>query len=106
MHRPVPPPEELERYIGPPLAQSFQNILGTTDDATIRFAIETYRERFASIGMFENRVYPGIQDALGVLRERALELYLLTSKPEVYASRIVQHFGLSSCFARVYGPDL
>lgn len=72
----------------------------------IRAAIEAYRERFATVGIFENRVYPAIPAALAALRSLEFTRYLVTSKPTVYAERIANHFGLDGYFARVYGPRL
>jgi len=106
LKRSVPPPEELQRFIGPPLAQTFQTILGTTDEALVRSAIASYRERFTSIGIFENQLYPDIPAALALLTQRAFTIHLLTSKPKIFALRILDHFGLSASFASVYGPEL
>ena len=102
----TPPHHDLERFIGPPLARSFEILLGTTDEGLISAAIEAYRHRFGSIGIFENRVYPGVPSALAELTNRAFTLYLVTSKPTVFARRILDLFGLSPYFARVYGPEL
>src|SRR2546428_618254 len=96
LKRPATPPEHLQRFIGPPLAQTFQTILGTTDEALIRSAIAAYRERFTSIGILENQLYPDIPAALALLTQRGFTLYLLTSKPKIFASRIVDQFGLSA----------
>jgi phosphoglycolate phosphatase len=106
LNRPVPALESLAGFIGPPLAQTFRTLLATTDDALIRSAVHAYRERFASTGIFENRVYPGIPTALEALASRGFQLYLVTSKPAVYAQRIVEHFALAKYFATIYGPAL
>jgi phosphoglycolate phosphatase len=84
----------------------FEALLGTTDDAVVRSAIDAYRDRFTSTGILENRVYPEVPAALAELTERGFMLYLLTSKPHVFATRIVDHFRLSAYFARIYGPEL
>lgn len=106
LNRAVPTPESLERFIGPPLAKVFESLLATTDQAMIRSAIEAYRERFAAVGIFENRVYSEIPSALDRLTHRGFVLCLVTSKPAVFAERIVEHFGLARHFARIYGPAL
>jgi phosphoglycolate phosphatase len=100
------PAEQLCRFIGPPLHDSFQEILATHDPETLRVAIGHYRDRFSSQGIFENRVYPAIPDALAELQQAGFRLWVVTSKPEVYADRIVDHFGLRSYFADVYGAEL
>src|SRR5262245_38695970 len=58
---------ELRRFIGPPLRESFREILATQDAQLVETAVEHYRERFSTRGMFENEVYPGIPKALAEL---------------------------------------
>jgi phosphoglycolate phosphatase len=106
LDRPVPPDRDLERFIGPPLARTFELLLDTTDAALVGSAIEAYRARFTSTGIFENRVYREIPGALAQLATRGVTLCLVTSKPTVFARRVLDHFRLSPYFARVHGPDL
>jgi phosphoglycolate phosphatase len=101
-----PPDDEIARLIGPPTQDAFAQLLGTTDRAAIERAVQVYRERFASVGMFDNSVYPGVIDGLGALRARGFDMWVVTSKPQVYAGTIVEHFGLRGFFRRVYGPEL
>jgi phosphoglycolate phosphatase len=56
--------------------------------------------------MFENAVYEGIPEALQALSARGARLFVATSKPRVYAERILDHFGLSTYFETVYGSEL
>jgi len=104
--QPAPPPEDLRSCIGPPLKQSFLTLLETTDDRLAETAIAHYRERFGTVGLFENQVYPGIDQALTKLRHRGHRLFVATSKPTVFATKIVEHFGLSSHFHVIYGSEL
>jgi phosphoglycolate phosphatase len=103
---PTPFAVELQRYIGPPLREAFADLLKTRDPAVIEDAVRFYRERFSTVGIFENAVYPGVEQSLEQLRTGGFALSVVTSKPEVYASRIVDHFGLRRFFARVYGAEL
>ncbi len=103
---PSPDASALERFIGPPLAESFRVLLGTSDEAQIRAAIAAYRVRFSEQGIFENRLYPDVPRGLSSLRALAHNLWVVTSKPGVYARRIVEHFGLSPHFHAVYGSEL
>ncbi len=103
--RAAPPRASLTRYIGPPLLDSFRELLGSQCDA--ERALAHYRERFARVGMFENRVYTDIVDALSALGEQhAQAMYIVTSKPTVYARDIVAHFNLDRFFRQVYGSGL
>lgn len=104
LDRAVPSEDELTRCIGPPLRASFKKLLGTDDLADT--ALSLYRERFGDIGIFENEVYPGIERTLSVLAESGRRLLVATSKPVVYAERIIQHFKLAGYFERVFGSEL
>ena len=104
----VEPPDEatLRRCVGPPLRVSFAALLRTDDAEAIEQAIALYRERFADRGWRENVVYDGIHDALAALAADGRAMYLCTSKPEVYARRIVALFGFAEHLRGVYGADL
>jgi len=102
--QPVPTEDDLIWYIGPPLHASLKKLLGT--DALADRALLLYRERFADIGLFENEVYAGIQATLSALAAPGRRIFIATSKPAVYADRIVDHFGLRRHFEHVFGSEL
>jgi phosphoglycolate phosphatase len=100
----APAEDELTWCIGPPLRASLKKLLGT--DAMAEKALSLYRERFADIGIFENEIYPGVEDILAVLARSGRRLFVATSKPSVYAERIIDHFKLKVYFERVFGSEL
>jgi phosphoglycolate phosphatase len=101
----VPPPAaELTWIIGPPLRRSFAEILGATGDPAQALGI--YRGRYSAEGLFEAVVYDGVAEALAKLRAAGTRLFLCTSKPAVYAERILRHFDLRPHFESVYGAEL
>ncbi|MGX4804238.1 HAD family hydrolase [Bradyrhizobium guangdongense] len=100
----VPSEDELTWCIGPPLHASLQKLTGSSDLADR--ALLLYRERFSDIGLFENEAYTGIVDTLATLAATNQRMFVATSKPAVYATRIVDHFGLKSYFERVFGSEL
>lgn len=102
----APEADALEWCIGPPLARSFARLLESEDPARIHQALLLYRERFAEVGLYENRVYDGIPEMLHSLRERGFRLFLATSKPRVFAERILAHFGLHAYFTEAFGSEL
>jgi phosphoglycolate phosphatase len=102
---PYPTDGELERYIGPPLHASFEVLFGVASPKIAK-AIALYRERFSSIGMLENKIYPGIPAALRGLKELGATLFVATSKPTVFAEKIVDHFGLAGDIHAVFGSEL
>ena len=94
----------LKKWIGPPLLASFAEALG--DVGLAQQALQLYRQRFATVGLYENRVIPGIRQLLESLVRGGVRCYLASSKPGVYASRIVEHFELDQWLCDVYGSEL
>jgi phosphoglycolate phosphatase len=101
-----PPLDELVFAIGPPLRASLAQLLGTDARDTVERALAHYRERFADVGLFENEPYEGIAATLQSLAASGAMLVVATSKPHVYARRIVDHFALGAHFAEVHGCEL
>jgi len=103
---PVPTEADLTRLIGPPLQESFRYVLGPSKAHLVPDAIALYRERFGTIGMFENAVYPGIPEGLAALARAGWRLFVVTSKPTAFARPILQHFDLVHHFSGIYGSEL
>ena len=95
----------LERFIGPPLKQSFIDFYDF-DATQAQTAVDDYRVRFGRVGMFENMLYDGIVELLRALKGSGRQLFVATSKPWFYARQIVTHFNLDSYFCSVYGSEL
>ena len=104
--RPVPAVSELLQYIGPPLRKSFSCLLGSDDSEVVEPALDCYRQRYSTVGIFELAVYPGIPSLLEALHADGFALYIVTSKPTVYARRIADRFGWTKYFEEIYGPEL
>jgi phosphoglycolate phosphatase len=102
----IPPWEQLTWCIGPPLKASFERLLNTSDQAMLDLALTHYRKRFSEKGLFENALYPGVVSALNELRTAGFKLFLATSKPRVFARRILDHFKITPYFHMVYGSEL
>jgi phosphoglycolate phosphatase len=106
LDRPAPDAAALRTCVGPPLRGSFARLLGTTEPALIERAVAHYRERYAEVGWRENVAYDGVGEALAALHARGARMFLCTSKPTVFATRIVRHFGFDAHLHGVYGADL
>lgn len=96
---------ELYKFIGPPLVDSFMKYYGF-DEAEALQAVEYYREYFRDTGIFENKVYDGVEDMLRRLHADGKRVVLATSKPEEFAVRILQHFDLKKYFTVVAGASM
>ncbi len=97
--------DRLTCFIGPPLVDSFMEFYGF-DREKARQAQAKYRERFAEKGIFENRVLPGIPELLRRLAGAGRVLALATSKPEVFAEKILERYGLAAYFTQTVGSGL
>ena len=96
---------KLYRFIGPPLADSFREFYGFSADEAKK-GIRFYREYYSKKGIFENKLYPGIEDMLKRMKADGKMLVLATSKPEFFASRILEYFHLDSYFTFVAGATM
>lgn len=96
---------ELYKFIGPPLKDSFMKYYGFSEDEAVK-AIECYREYFRDTGIFENKVYEGIEDMLRSIHASGRKVVLATSKPEEFALRILEHFDLKKYFDVVAGASM
>ena len=101
----IPETAILQKFIGPPLWESYVKYFGM-DKKTAEEAVEHYREYFRPKGIFENKLYDGIPELLKSLNEAGAHVCLATSKPEVFARRILEHFGITKYFSSVQGSAL
>jgi len=103
---PCPPVQELTSYIGPPLREVFCAVCESSDEVLIEHAVEVFRERFSTIGLFENTPYPQVSRMLEHLSSESFNLFVATSKPQIYAEKILCHFSLADHFIEIHGNDL
>ena len=103
----IAPPErkELLKFIGPPLAQSFEKYFNLSKDQSLR-AVDIYREYFAPKGLFENTLFDGVHEMLKSLKKDGKKIVLATSKPTVFANKILKHFNLYDFFDLTVGSNL
>ena len=101
----MPSYEKLCTFIGPPLVATFQNEFGFDDEKSME-GVKKYREYFAQKGIFENKVYDGIEALLAHLRLKGKHLLVATSKPEEYSVKILEHFGLTKYFDFICGSNM
>jgi phosphoglycolate phosphatase len=102
---PVPPPQELRRWIGPALRISFAPLL--RDMEQVELAVNYYRERFDAHGWLEHEVYPGIPELIETLHAQGHRLAVVTAKNEPHARRILEHLPFGHRFVEIVGasPD-
>lgn len=97
--------DTLEKFIGPPLSDSFQEFYGFDREKSLE-AVEKYREYFKDRGIFENELYSGMEQLLKNVTEHGGKLVLATSKPKIFAKRILEYFHIAEYFTFAAGSTL
>ncbi len=95
----------LYPFIGPPLYASFMKYYGFSKEQALE-AVNRYREYYSVKGVFECTLYSGAQELLKSLHKAGKKLILATSKPEVFAKQILEHFQIDKYFYLVSGATL
>ncbi len=95
----------LNAFIGPPLKASFMDLYGFSEDDAVK-AISFYREYYTDKGIFRGVLYKDIPKLLAYIKAHDKKSVLATSKPEVFARRIIEHFELNSYFEYIAGASL
>lgn len=97
--------DNLEPFIGPPLEVSFRDFYHLSE-ADAKKAVGYYREYFSVTGIYENMIYPGIENLLKTLKDKGHRLFVATSKPTLFAEKILKYFKIERYFDGVYGSNL
>ena len=95
----------LKKFIGPPLLDSFKKYFGFSDKKS-ELALKLYRDYYVPIGLYQNRIYDGIEELLQKLNVKGYDVLLATSKPELQAKQVIEHFGLTKYFSFIAGVPL
>lgn len=101
----IPPREELYFFVGPPLNESFERYCNFSREESFA-AVEVYREYYRERGMYENAIYPGMRALFSALKAQGRQVWLATSKPEVFAEKIAVRFGFAEFLDGVVGSLL
>lgn len=100
-----PDTEKLKAFIGPPLSDSFMKYYGFSAGQAGR-AVEVYRERYQETGIYECRLYPGVEECIRALKGQGIKVGMASSKPEISCRRILEHFGILEFFDDVAGATM
>ena len=100
-----PDRDKLISFIGPPLKTSFMGIYSMNEEDADE-AVRRYRERFSTVGMYENKVFSGVHELLSALKAKGKKLGIATSKPIEFTEKILCHFKLDEYFDEVVGARL
>ena len=98
-------PSELTAFVGPPPMELFTEKYGLSNEQAA-VAMSVFRKRFAEKGILENAPYPGVKELLHDLKKAEKKVCLATSKPRIYAQRILETDGLAEYFDIIMGSEL
>lgn len=102
------PEEDLDKlmvFVGPPLLEQFMKYASLTEEEA-RQAVVYYRERYATIGIFENQPYPGVVEMLAQLKAKGYRLGVSSSKPEHFVLQVLEHFNMKEYFEVIVGSEM
>lgn len=97
--------DSLQSFIGPPLAEQFQKYCRVSKEDGEKL-VGYYREYYADQGIYENRLYDGIENLLEKLKRSGRQMAIATSKPEKYARMIAEYFKIDGYFAYIGGAHM
>lgn len=101
----IPDAKILKSFIGPPLKTSF-SLLPDVDDTEVEKLVNNFREEYREREIFNANLYDGIIPLLKRLRSDGIRIAVATNKPEIFAKRLVAHFGLDAFIPVVCGTDM
>lgn len=105
MGQPIPSIEDLKRFIGPPIKDSYMNFYGVSEDEVNTY-IAKYRERYCDVGIFESFAYPGLVELLTALKKGGAKIAIASSKPRKMIFDVMDYLKLTDYFDSVMGASL
>lgn len=96
---------DLMKFIGPPLHASFRDFCGLSGEA-VEDGVRYFREYYAEKGINENEIFPGVAELLEELQKTGANSFIATSKPTVFAEKVLEQFGIDKYFQCVLGSNL
>ena len=97
--------KSLARFIGPPLKAEFMAVYRFSDEEAEE-CVRLFREYFSVYGWWDNKLYDGVPEMLEALKRKGKTLILATSKPEVFAKKILKLFDIEKYFDFIGGATL
>lgn len=100
----VPSTEELMRWVGPPIMDSFRDLAHLDAEESAR-ALAVYREHYIVNGAITSPVFRGVPEVLRAIHDAGIPTSLATSKPEAPATLILEKAGLADLFTIITGAS-
>lgn len=101
----MPDLSDYTRYIGPPLIDTFKNLVGL-DDERAEIGAHLYRSYYNKRGKLLNSAYDGVEQLLKDLKGKGCRLAVCTSKYEPFACEIIELLDLTEYFDAICGSTI
>lgn len=96
---------DLRRYVGPPIGEMLQRVVGDLTPDDLHAVVAVFRRSYDSQGWKNTSLFPGVDLVLHDLRRRGIRLFVASNKPSSVAERILRALDLRSRFAAVFCRD-
>lgn len=96
---------DLKKIIGPPLNESFKYLCGLNDNDSLE-ATQKYREYYRNNGLYESTVCEGIECVLQILQEKGYNIFIASSKPELFIEKLLKNNNLFEYFKYISGSPI
>lgn len=100
--------ERLISMIGPPVVEIFQTLYPEvfSNASHVKKALQYQRHYYSTQGVNESHLYPNLTELLFFLKNQNKILAVATSKPTVFAKKILQRLELTQYFDKIVGSTL
>ena len=98
------PEEVIHTFIGPPVFSSFKRALDLSDEDSAK-AVEKYRERYVESGIYQLKIYDGMQKLMEDMKKSGIKLAIASSKPENFIMKILDFLKIDSLFDYISAPE-
>lgn len=100
-----PDAKKLRFFIGPPLVDTFQGKFDMSREDAVA-AVAKYRERYLPKGIYECKLYDGVEEILRNLKRKGYRIGVASSKPESSCQTILKYFAIDKYFDEVVGATM
>ncbi len=98
--------EDLHRFLGTPLPEMFRVLKPGISTLQITAGINAFRSAYEDAGIVQNALYPGALRLLAAIARKGAVAWVVTSKPEHYAVRILRDLRINRYLQGVIGAGL
>lgn len=100
-----PSDKDIRKFIGPPMIVSYHTLYPQLSDDEIQSLMQSYREKYAEVGLYKYKLYDGITELLKKLNGNGIKTAVASSKPQEALKNIIKVSGIDKYFDCIVGAD-